>query len=115
MKDFTVDVSAPISGAPFAVFRLQGSLDAQTIQDLEKHYHAEPAASHYKWIMDLSKLEYISSAGLGSFVAVLSHLRERGGDIFFVGVTQKMDRIFKVIGIHRMFRIFENEVEAFGA
>ena len=65
--------------------------------------------------MDLSQLEYISSAGLGSFVGVLSELRSQGGDIFFIGLSPKMFKIFKVLGFTRIFKVFESEGEALKA
>jgi anti-sigma B factor antagonist len=115
MNQLTVNVSSSAADAAVTVFKLQGHLDAQTVRELESLYEAETTRAKYKWIVDLSQLEYISSAGLGSFVGVLSELRSQGGDILFVGLSPKMMKIFKVLGFTRIFRVFDGEAEALKA
>lgn len=112
MNKLTVDVNASELDPGVAVFKLQGHLDAQTVRELEARFEAQVQAAKVRWIVDLVKLEYISSAGLGSFVGVLSELRSQGGDIFFIGLTPKMEKIFKVLGFTRIFRLFGDEAEA---
>ena len=115
MSQLNVTVSPSFNDATTTVFRLQGFLDSATVSSLERLYRMEPAASHSRWIMDLSQIEYISSAGFGSFVSVLSDLRSRGGDLLFVGVPQKVDRIFRVLGFYMIFKVFKSEGEITGA
>jgi anti-sigma B factor antagonist len=112
MNILSIDVKESTLDATLVVFRLGGHLDAQTVRELEVQFEAQVKASRVRWIVDLEKLEYISSAGLGSFVGVLSELRAQGGDIFFVGLTPKMDKIFKVLGFTRIFKVYANESEA---
>jgi anti-sigma B factor antagonist len=115
MNQLIVTVQPSSTDSSVTVFKLQGHLDAQTVRQLEGFYEAETARSHYKWIVDLGSLEYISSAGLGSFVGVLSELRSQGGDIFFVGLSPKMMKIFKVLGFTRIFKVFDGEGDALKA
>jgi anti-sigma B factor antagonist len=112
MNQLTVTASPSSNDAEVTVFKLQGHLDAQTVRMLEGYYESETSKAKYKWIVDLGQLEYISSAGLGSFVGVLSELRSHGGDIFFVGLSPKMIKIFKVLGFTRIFKVFDGEDEA---
>jgi anti-sigma B factor antagonist len=112
MNQLIVNVSASAADSAVTIFKLQGHLDAQTVRQLEGHYETETTRSKYKWIVDLGQLEYISSAGLGSFVGVLSELRSQGGDIFFVGLSPKMMKIFKVLGFTRIFKVYDGEAEA---
>ena len=64
--------------------------------------------------LDCGKLEYISSAGLGAFVGVVADLRAKGGDILFVGLNRKVSKIFDLLGIKRIFKVFKDEGEALG-
>jgi len=112
MNTLTVIVRDSSLDASLAVFQLGGHLDAQTVRELEARFEDQVKGGRVRWIVDLEKLEYISSAGLGSFVGVLSELRAQGGDIFFVGLTPKMEKIFKVLGFTRIFRVYANESEA---
>jgi anti-sigma B factor antagonist len=115
MNELHVTVLPSPADASVTVFRLQGHLDAQTVRQLETHYESETARARHKWIVDLSSLEYISSAGLGSFVGVLSELRSQGGDILFSGLSPKMMKIFKVLGFTRIFKVFDSEADALAA
>jgi anti-sigma B factor antagonist len=112
MELLSVDVGESAQDAGVVLFRLKGHLDAQTVRALEGRFEQEVRASRVRWVVDLNALEYISSAGLGSFVGVVSDLRARGGDIFFVGLTPKIEKIFKVLGFMRIFRSFQSETEA---
>ncbi len=112
MNTLTVNLRESAIDASLAVFQLSGHLDAQTVRELEAKFEGQVKAGRVRWIVDLEKLEYISSAGLGSFVGVLSELRAQGGDIFFVGLTPKMEKIFKVLGFTRIFRVYATESEA---
>jgi anti-sigma B factor antagonist len=112
MNTLTVIVRDSDLDTALAIFALAGHLDAQTVRELEARFESQVKAGRVRWIVDLEKLEYISSAGLGSFVGVLSELRAQGGDIFFVGLTPKMEKIFKVLGFTRIFRVYATEGEA---
>ena len=112
MNILTVDVGASALDPGLALFRLKGHLDAQTVRELETRFDEQVRSSRVRWIVDLRELEYISSAGLGSFVGVLSELRAQGGDIFFIGLSPKMEKIFKVLGFTRIFKVFATEAEA---
>jgi anti-sigma B factor antagonist len=112
MDLLTVDVGPSAHGSGLALFRLKGHLDAQTVRELEGRFDAQVKGSKVRWIVDLGELDYISSAGLGSFIGVLSELRAQGGDIFFVGLSPKLEKIFKVLGFTRIFKVFASEAEA---
>ena len=112
MNILTVDVTDSSVDPALALFRLKGHLDAQTVRELEARFDQQVKAGRARWIVDLKDLEYISSAGLGSFVGVLSELRAQGGDIFFIGLSAKMEKIFKVLGFTRIFKVFASEDEA---
>jgi anti-sigma B factor antagonist len=115
MSELNVLIQPSSEDASVSVFRLNGHLDAQTVRQLESHYESTTGRAQYKWIVDLSQLDYISSAGLGSFVGVLSELRSHGGDILFTGLSPKMLKIFKVLGFTRIFRVYESEQDALQA
>ena len=115
MNTLTVQLRDSETDNTLAVFQLAGHLDAQTVRELEARFDAQVKTGRVRWIVDLEKLDYISSAGLGSFVGVLSELRAQGGDIFFVGLSAKMEKIFKVLGFTRIFRVFDGEAEALKA
>jgi anti-sigma B factor antagonist len=115
MQSLSVATSPSPLNAAFTVFKLKGHLDAVTLTELEKHFKSSLELGCFKWVVDLSQLEYISSAGIGSFVGALSELRNNGGDLWVVGASAKIGRILRVLGFEKVFRVFGNESEAFGS
>lgn len=112
MAGFSLNVKTSELSRRVTVFELTGHLDAVTVTELEAKFRELMAAASYRWVVDMSRLEYISSAGLGSFIGVLEEVRSHGGDILFVGLTPKTEKIFQVLGFTRIFRLFPSEREA---
>ena len=56
-------------------------------------------------VIDLSALEYISSAGLGVLLKTHKQLTGRGGALKLVKVTNHIADIFKYSGFDRLFTI----------
>jgi anti-sigma B factor antagonist len=112
MIGFTVTVNPSQLSRRVTVFTLNGHLDAVTVIELEAKFREQMSAASYRWVVDMAGLEYISSAGLGSFIGVLEEVRSHGGDILFVGLTAKTEKIFQVLGFTRIFRLFPSEREA---
>jgi len=63
-------------------------------------------------LFNLKELDYISSAGLGVFMAFVEDLRNRGGDIKFAELTEKIYSIFELLGFHLIFDIVPTNDQA---
>jgi|GEM_PF-1831844 anti-anti-sigma factor len=69
--------------------------------------------SEYKFIMiDMSILEFISSAGVGAILGTVGLVRESGGDIILYNVSITIMHILRVLDLEEYFTIKENEKEA---
>ncbi len=94
------------------ILKLKGSLDADTVYEWEAVLDKALKAKEYRLIMDLSELEYISSAGVGTFIGTIGEVRENGGDIVFLNVSSHVVRIFKLLGFTKLFKIMDDREEA---
>ena len=54
-------------------------------------------------ILDLSKLEYISSSGLRLFLNLVKETRPNGSHIFVVGASEHIRQVFAMTGFMRIF------------
>lgn len=93
------------SEGALTVLALDGFLDAHTAPDFEKAIQSEIDLGHRQFIVDGSKLTYISSAGLGVFMGFIEELREQGGDIKICGLSPKVDQVFDILGFHALYDI----------
>lgn len=90
---------------------VNGKMDAVTAPDFEIALSGMIAQGDLKFLVDLSGLEYISSAGLRAILVVAKALREREGEMLFVGLQDHVHDVFRISGFYSIFRIFRTEDE----
>ena len=91
---------------------VKGFLDAHTASRFEELLKQLIDEGHVKLIMDMKALSYISSTGLGVFMGYIEDVREKGGDIKFINVPDKIFKIFSILGFTAIYEIFVSEGEA---
>lgn len=94
------------------VFNLIGTLDAHNISVLEKEFKNQLNQEHYYYVINLSALDYITSAGLGVFMEFIEEIREHKGDIVFCCYSEKIYNIFDLLGFPLIYKFFREEKEA---
>jgi anti-anti-sigma factor len=69
----------------------------------------------YKFIiLNLSGLDFISSAGVGSILGSVESSRVNGGDIILCHASAKIRRIFEILDLCGFLTIVEDEESAMG-
>ena len=63
-------------------------------------------------ILDLSDLQYISSAGLRVILSAAKILKGTGGEIRLAGTAGSVKKVFQVSGFFSMFKNFETRSDA---
>lgn len=93
------------------ILYLEGFLDAHTSVELEKSFEKLISEKKYKIIVNFEKLSYISSAGLGVFMAYIESIRNNSGDIKLCKMSDKIYNIFDMLGFPILFEIYKEESE----
>lgn len=94
------------------VVYLKGFLDAHTAPSLENTFAGLVDKGKYHIVVNFKDLAYISSAGLGVFMAFIEKIRENGGDIKLSSMSDKVFNIFDLLGFPLLYEIFKTEEEA---
>jgi len=63
-------------------------------------------------VLDLNKLQFIDSSGLGSFLSILRFLHSRQGDLKIANMTKPIRATFEIVRMHKLFEIFNSTDEA---
>jgi anti-sigma B factor antagonist len=95
-----------------SVINLKGYLDAHTAPTLENNFTELIENSKYKIVVNFEDLAYISSAGLGVFMAYIESIREKKGDIKLTNMSDKVFNIFDLLGFPLLYEIYKNEDDA---
>jgi len=91
------------------VLLLNGSVDAYNSQMLADKLNDIIQEGFYKIIMDCSRLRFISSSGMGVFLAMEDDLRRHNGGLKFVVVSDIILNVFKKVGLADIFKIYYQE------
>ncbi len=94
------------------VLELRGYLDAHTAPDLEKAFQGLLDTKKYNIIVNCKELTYISSAGLGVFMAYIEDVRKNKGDIKLSNMSPKVYNVFDLLGFPLLYDIMTDESEA---
>lgn len=71
--------------------------------------------SHTKVILDLSRLKFIDSSGLGAMISCLRQLGAKGGDLKLCCLSKPVRAAFELVRMHRIFDIYPTQEEALRA
>lgn len=91
---------------------VRGFLDAHTFEKLEKAINDLFEGGTYKLAVDLSGLDYISSAGAGVFIGAIGTAQENDGNIILMKPSPNVKEVFDLLGLSQIFIFKENREDA---
>lgn len=94
---------------------VKGFLDAETYEEFEKVVNQLFAAKRFRVIVDLAELKYISSAGIGVFIAAFSEAQENKGKLVVLNATNKVKQVFDLLELGEIFSFTTTREEALKA
>lgn len=94
------------------VLELKGYLDAHTAPKLEEAFQSLLESRRFRIVVNCRELSYISSAGLGVFMAFIEDVRKNDGDIKLTNMSPKVYNVFDLLGFPLLYEIFKDEPEA---
>ena len=109
MADFNVNTKEEKS---VNIVHLKGYLDAHTAPELENVFNNLIESGKYKVVVNFSDLAYISSAGLGVFMAYVETMRDNNGDIKFSNMKENVYNIFDLLGFPMLYEFYNDQQEA---
>jgi len=109
MAEFNVNLRGVGS---VSIIDVKGYLDAHTAPELENVFNRLIDQKQYQVVVNFDDLKYISSAGLGVFMAYVETMRENQGDIKFSNMKENVYNIFDLLGFPILYEFFKEENEA---
>ena len=89
------------------VFLPEGRIDTLAADEMDQALQAAVAGGSHKIVVDMSGVDYISSAGLRSLAAVLVKSRAEGGDMKIAALNERVTRVFNIIGFDLLMSLHE--------
>jgi anti-sigma B factor antagonist len=62
-------------------------------------------------IIDISKLRYINSSGIGVLITILTKFRNKGGEVYLMKPSENVQKLLVITKLNAIFQIVQNESE----
>lgn len=94
------------------VVDLTGEVDAYTSARFRESIIELIESGAANLVIDMEKVEYIDSSGLGALVGGLKRASERSGKIVIVCNNPQIRKVFEITGLEKVFHLYGTEDEA---
>ena len=86
------------------VLEIEGVMDAEHSSQIKKSFSQVQEEGEKNIVLDLNKVSFIDSTGLGILISLMRHLNEQEGRLQLSGLQDEVKSIFEIT---RLFRVFE--------
>ena len=93
-------------------FEVEGMLDAHNFEILEALFEKHFDSGSHRFVVDISKLEYVSSAGAGVFIGAVGTCQENDGNVVLVQPSREVKEIFELLGVYQIFPVVDSQKSA---
>jgi anti-anti-sigma factor len=94
------------------VVRLGGALEVNGAADFWKQASERTGPETRFVLVDLSRLNILTSAGVGMFVRLLVRLQDLGGALAIFGCSDKIREVFTIVMLEDALRVCATEAQA---
>ncbi len=101
--DISVQKSDQIS-----IVSIAGSIDALTADQVAGYIDEQISSGEKHLLLDLSEVEFMSSAGLRVILGALKQTRQQGGDLYLAGAQGGVDRVLKMSGFPKILKTYDS-------
>ena len=107
----SLDIEIKIESDQRKKFSLAGSLDTNTAPQLEDVLEREIDSEVQVAIMDMNKLEFLSSAGIRIIFKAKKLMDARKGKFMLVNLQPQVRKVFEIIKVLDIMEVFSNQAE----
>lgn len=97
------------------VITVSGRVDSSTAPEFERVLKETLEAGRHQIVLDLEKVDYMSSAGLRALVAALKTARRHSGDVRLANPSNRVSEVLQLAGLTSLFEVYPSQVEAVGS
>jgi anti-sigma B factor antagonist len=98
------------------VFDLKGGLEGgQDTYQIKEVVHEMLEQGKRKFLLNLDKVDFVNSTGIGIIAAVFSSISSAGGQMKISNANNKVSRVMIITKLMEVFDSYENEAAALGA
>lgn len=98
------------------VVTVNGRIDSSTAPEFDATLKSiYQGNNRHNIVVDLSGINYMSSAGLRAIVAAHRDCKKRGGDVRLAAPSERVDEVLSLAGLDAIFESFPDTTSAVGS
>ena len=95
---------------------LAGRIDSSKSPQVEETLKGILANGRFRVVLDMSAVEYVSSAFLRVLISASKSVRRfNRGDIYLAALSGRIKDVFDLAGLLPLFKLYDTQVEAVGS
>lgn len=98
-------------GGDTCLVELRGELEVESCRSARKEFRTLLESPHRRFLLDMGRLTFIDSAGLGMLVRFLRRVRDAGGGLVLVRANPSVRKLFRMTGLDALFAFAEDHEE----
>jgi len=106
MNNIQVSISKCPQNTDITLLTVRGFIDTTTAPEFEKNFFSVLSDKRFKLVVDLSDVNYISSAGWGVFISEIKGIREQKGDLLLAGMTPEVSEVFALLEFNSFMKAY---------
>jgi anti-sigma B factor antagonist len=97
------------------LIQVEGRVDSSNADKLQVALDQQIDKGAVNIVVDLEKVDYMSSAGLRTLVSALKRVKRDGGDLRICSPSERVQEVFELAGLTSIFDVFDDQVTAVGS
>jgi anti-sigma B factor antagonist len=98
------------------VIEIKGRVDSSTAPQLTKTLNKITGDGHFKLVLDMSALEYMSSAGFRALLAAQRACKRfNRGQVILAAVPERIREALELAGFTELFKTYDDALTAVGS
>lgn len=93
------------------IARFHGDVDLHNVNDVRDQLIEIIDQTRYSLIIDMAKVNYIDSSGLGAMVTVQRKMKAKSGNFAFLGIPDDLQKVLKLSDLDKYFVVYEDDSE----
>jgi anti-anti-sigma factor len=102
-----LQITAEQTPAGFVV-HLSGDADGEQVEELDRHLRLIINLDPKLVVMDLTRLNFISSVGMGLLVRIQNQLKEKGGRLVLAAARPLVREALRRAALQKLFEMFDS-------
>lgn len=107
-----ISVSGVAAQGKVTLVEVSGRIDSMNANELGEALSDAIAENNVHLVLDLSQVEYMSSAGLREMVAAFKSARRAAGDLRIAQPSERVREVLEMAGLDAIFQIFPTQAQA---